>query len=113
MKGMGFYNEDFLKTKEDKELIEENITRLLLTTPYERPFSAFGCKLKEYLFSGEFVLKEDIILEIKKSIYRWEPRVKIKTLNVDLPSRNEIKINLSLIEKSSFVEFDIEKLIRF
>jgi phage baseplate assembly protein W len=113
MKGIGFYGEEFFKQKKDKELLRENITRILLTEPYERPFSAFGCNLKKFLFSSSFVLKEDIENDIISSIMTWEPRVDIKRVNVEMIDNKKIEVKLFLIIKSTLEPMTYEEVIKF
>lgn len=90
MKGVAYYNSDFLTIKEDEELLKESITRILLTSPGERVNNPnFGCKLKEFLFDFDVYLLEDIKYEIRKAIERWEPRV--TTSNITITKQEDFK----------------------
>ncbi len=63
MKGLGIYNEDAPVLKSDLDLVEENISRILLTTPGERVNNPlFGCKLKNFIFDLDDLFKEDFYI---------------------------------------------------
>lgn len=81
MKGVAYYNKDFLAIKEDEDLLKESVIRILLTSPGERVNNPnFGCKLKEFLFEFDVYILEDIKYEIRKSIERWEPHVTVSNI---------------------------------
>lgn len=113
MKGPGFYGQDFFTIKTEEELIRENIIRVLLTSPGERPMSNFGCRLKDYLFDQSTVLKQDVETEITKAINKWEPRVNVISTSAEITADNTAKINISCQIKSSLNNFNLDTVIRF
>lgn len=99
MKGIAYYNEDFFTVKEDEELLQENIARILLTSPGERinnPY--FGCKLKQFLFEFDSYIIEDIKFEIKSAIEKWEPRATVQNVIV---SKKDVSTFYILVEAIS------------
>ena len=113
MKGPAFYGQDFLTIKTDEDLIKENIIRVLLTSPGERPMSAFGCRLREFLFEQSTVLKQDVEAEIKKSISRWEKRVNVLSVSAIVEADSSARINISCEIKETLESLDIDTIIRF
>lgn len=113
MKGIALYNSDFITIKSDIDLIKENITRILLTLPYERVMSIFGCRLREFLFEPNTVLQEELENEINKSISRWEPRVKIQQLQINAINTNSAEIILKLLYIETLEKFDYQQILRF
>lgn len=110
LKGIGFYNEEFLLIKQNIELLKEDITRLLLTVPGEAVGNSnWGCYLKSYIFEFDFVLLEEVEQEITRAINTWEPRVNI--LNVDIYKDESvphiIHVNLLLQSVESLEEFNL------
>lgn len=114
MQGLGFFGEEFFIIKKENNLIKENITRILLTSNGERVMNPnFGCKLKSFLFNPDLVLKEDVINEITKSINRWEPRVEITKIDVDLFETGKLFIKIDLINRETLEEFGYETIIKY
>jgi phage baseplate assembly protein W len=114
MKGVAFYDKDFLEIKSDTDLIFENITRILLTLPGERVANVeFGCKLKSFIFESATVLQEDVDEEIKASITKWEPRVKVASVSAKIKDENKVYIKLDLINRESLKEFNYETIISY
>lgn len=112
MKGIAYYNQDFLVIKEDEELLKESITRILLTSPGERVNNPnFGCKLKEFLFDFDVYILEDIKYEIRKAIERWEPRVTVS--NITITNQEEFKffVSVEAISNSSGLLISYETII--
>jgi phage baseplate assembly protein W len=65
--------------------------RLILSTyPGERPMRPdFGCKLRDYVFSGANPsTAARIAHEVRESLIRWEPRVGVNSVDV-VPDRND------------------------
>lgn len=113
MKGLGFYNQEFISVKRDRDLIRENILRVLLTSPGERINSNFGCKLKDYLFEQSNVLIQEIEDEIRKSITQWEPRVVVRSIQVSEAEKNSVKLNIDFLIKETYEDFNLNTVIRF
>jgi phage baseplate assembly protein W len=116
MKGIGIYNEDFVQLKEDRELIKENIRRVLTTVPGEQVGNLnFGSRIREYLFNFSNVLLEDLEQVIVSAISMWEPRVNILNVSVLIDDKKEEKINIDLVLqlKDSLDEFNLNLPINF
>jgi len=114
MKGIGLYIDDFLVIKKENDLIKENITRILLTSPGERVMNPkFGSKLKSFIFENDNILKNDVVRNLKQSINRWEPRVDIKYINAEIKEVGVAEIFISLISKTTLEEFTYETIIKY
>lgn len=116
MKGIGLYDSDFPTIKSDKELIMENVKRVITTLPGENVGNLnFGCKIREYLFDFENILLEDAELAVISAIEKWEPRVIIHSVDVfldeEMSGKLYIIMNLSLRE--TFEKFNMELPILF
>ncbi len=116
MIGVGLYSSDFIKLKEDGELIKENITRILTTVPGERAGNiAFGSRVREYLFNFSSVLIEDIEQVILSSILKWEKRVNILGVDISIDKNIPEKMNiiLDIQLKENLDEFNLNIPIVF
>lgn len=93
----------FVYSKSEKELIKENIKRILTTRKGERVNNpAFGSRLKEFLFMPQIYV-DDLLLEIRSSIEKWEPRVKVKSCTISsnvLLQQDVVDIKLELLIKT-------------
>lgn len=99
MKGIG-YGDDFFIIKGDEALIKEHLTRLMLTSPGERPNNYFyGSNLKNYLFNFSDVVKQDMETTFIDLIKEKVPEITIKNFSVVL----------SEDKNTMFVKFDIFK----
>lgn len=112
MKGIGFYGEDFLVIKTNESLIRENVIRILLTSPGERPMSSFGCRMKDYIFEQANVLQQEIVDEIRKSINRWEPRVNVLDVQIFEVEKNAVRLKLDLQIKETLDSLNLDTIIR-
>lgn len=117
MKGIGFYNKDFITIKSEKDLITESIKRILLTLPGERVGNLeFGSRLREYLFDFDNVLLEDLEQVISSSIIKWEPRVIIQSVKVSKDPLIKEKMNVDIIvsmketREGIFIVIDLNNL---
>jgi len=100
MKGIGFYEEDFIKIKQQKDLIAESITRILMTSPGERVGRPeFGCELRRLLFeSTEAIDLEDVKNIVENAINTFEPRVVLQDIIVNaLENTIYIQIEFQLV----------------
>lgn len=113
MKGPAFYGQEFFTIKTDKELIRENLLRVLLTSPGERPMSNFGCRLKDYLFEPSTVLQQDVEDEVIKAITKWEPRVTIRNISVELVEERTARVKIDCMIKENFEDFNLDTILRF
>lgn len=112
MKGLGFYGEDFFTIKTDNDLIRENISRILLTSPGERVMSSFGSTLKGFLFAPETALQDEVNTSIRKAIQRWEPRVEVVSVEAEMQDTNTANIVLKVVNKETLEPFTYEAIIR-
>jgi len=92
MKGIAIYNNDeFVRIKENEELFAENISRILKTYPGQRVGNPlFGSYLEDFLFEREAVLLEDIEFEIISKINKFEPRVNVTSVDVEIDKENRM-----------------------
>jgi phage baseplate assembly protein W len=92
--------EGIVFSKNEKELIKENIKRILTTRKGERVNNpAFGSRVKEFLFMPQMYV-DDLLLEIKSSIEQWEPRVKVNSCTISsntLLQQDVVNIKLELL----------------
>ena len=116
MKGVGLYGSDFLQIKENKDLVSENIRRILITVPGEQAGNLmFGSRVREYLFNFKNVLLEDLEQVIVSSIIAWEKRVDVLGIIIEVDSFNQEKINvvLNLQLKDNLDDFNLSIPITF
>jgi len=100
--GPAFYDKDFFVIKQDKELVAESITRILMTNPGERvgqPY--FGVGIRNILFNQ---IDDEITAHLENliidQISQYEPRVNILGLDViSLNDENLIRVKLSFVLK--------------
>lgn len=85
MRGIGMYDSDSLKIKDDDALIAESITRILMTIPNERVGRPdFGCNLRKLLFESiEDIFVADVRRMIANAIDEFEPRINLQDISVD------------------------------
>lgn len=85
----------------DDNAIRNSLINLFNTAPGERILLPdYGCELRQYIFEPISELNgRNIGISIKKSIEKWEPRVLIISIGVDVYIDElyyEIKLNLGL-----------------
>jgi phage baseplate assembly protein W len=99
--GLVFYDRDDFNFAEDSnKFIIENVKRILMTQPGERVNDpTFGSNLKSYLFQPE-MLMSDIAHEITLSLSKWEPRVEIRNIEIDMKDE-KVLIKLTLKNKTN------------
>ena len=114
MKGLAFYNEIFLTLKEDEDILKENITRILLTTPRERVDNPlFGSHLRSFLFDLGVVMREEVESDIVSSIQRWEPRVIINSITTEEnPAESTFVIHIECTKSDTLEEFTFDQILR-
>lgn len=116
MQGIGLYDNDFPSIKKDKDLIMENVKRILLTLPGEDVGDlSFGCRLREYIFEFENVLLEDIEQVIISALNKWEPRIVIFNVDVkqDPEMREKMYVTIDMALKETFEKFNLQLPIEF
>lgn len=103
-KGLGFYGKDFFCIKEDEELVEESIVRLIMTNFNERVGRpSFGGNLKESIFEQlDDSSINTIETSLKDLISLYEPRAIINDLVMKKDEDNSvlfIKISFNYVGK--------------
>jgi phage baseplate assembly protein W len=114
LKGLSFYDEIFLTIKEDEEILKENITRILLTSPGERTNNPlFGSNLRNFLFDLGLVMREEVESNIVTAINKWEPRVTINSITTEeRPTENVFVIHLECLNNDTLEEFTFDQILR-
>ena len=98
MKGIAALDNDFFSVKTDEDLVKESIKRILTTLPGERVGDpSFGCTLREYIFSIDKIMLEDITFVIRNAIERFEPRVTVQLVSARMDEKVPEKVNINLI----------------
>lgn len=92
--------------------VKQAVKNLLLTNRTERPFQPnFGADLNKFLFSlsTEFD-EEDMKEEIAAAIQNYEPRARVKSIDVNVtPDRNDVRVTVvfQVISTSEIVSVDV------
>ena len=98
--GMPTQLEPFPVTKTDADLIKDSVIQILLTRLGERIFVPdFGCRLLELLFEPLTPPFPNIAKEfVRDAIVKWEPRVQILNIQVDVDAdNNQVIIFLEML----------------
>lgn len=114
-RGLGFYNSDWYKVKEDNDLIYENIIRILMTGKGERVMRpSFGVGLDRSLFSTVTPdVLQDIAIMIHQEVSAYEDKVVVDDVVTEMTDqRDAIKIHI-FVKKRNIPTNDpkIEELI--
>jgi phage baseplate assembly protein W len=102
-RGIGFYNGDWFKVKEDNPLLYESIIRTIMTAPGERvmrPSYGAGIKSKVFAKMNASTL-QDLAVAIHNSLAKEEPRLKITEVQTELAEENIIKIHVIFQQPSN------------
>lgn len=117
-RGLGFYKSDWFKVKEDKDLVYENIIRILMTAPNERVMRpSFGVGLNRSTF--EVItpdVLQDIAILIHNKIQTFEPKVRVRDVQTRLgEQRDVIKIHVFMdyIDESMETETTDELILNY
>lgn len=115
-KGLGFYNSEWFKLKEDKDLIYENVIRILMTSKGERVMRPdFGVGLNRSLFSTVTPdVLQDIAIMIHTELSAYEDKIIVDDVRTELADeRDAIKIHVFLKRKSMAVNEpnNVEELV--
>jgi phage baseplate assembly protein W len=114
VKGLCFYGEESPVVKQDLDLLEESITRILLTVPGERVGNVnFGSRLQNYLFDLSAVFIEEARSDIYSAINKWEPRVNVTNITINVVDVETAVIRIECIVKETLELFSIEKILKF
>lgn len=106
--GIGFYDKEFCQVLKSTDLLKENIIRILKTRPGERVNNlSYGSRLQEYIFSNSSLAVEDILVEIKSSIERNEPRVSVSRVVLEKNKDETVSISIYASEKSTKDVIDV------
>lgn len=98
--GLVFYDKNgAIFSKNETQLIGENIKRILTTRPGERVGEPdFGSHALDYIFMPQLSI-DDLIAEIISSVERQEPRVKVNSCTLTSANQEDvvnIKLDLTL-----------------
>ena len=79
--------------------VRESICIILRTRPGERlQLPAFGCGLDQYLFEPNSVANLRLIQEeVKQSLTRWEPRIKLDDVRVALNPADAQMVDITVL----------------
>ena len=114
MKGIAIYGVDSITIKQDTDLIEENLTRILLTVPGERVGNpTFGSKFKTFLFDTSLIMREEILSDVNNSVAKWEPRITVNNIQFNDIDPNTIAILIVATIKETLETFTFEKVIKY
>ena len=101
-----YYPEDwFFPSSGDREMIRSAISMVLSTAPYERVMMpTFGSTLHEIPFEQmDPITEEELRGAVAGAISTWETRVEVSDVSITTsPSNNEMKMFLTLREKTDF-----------
>jgi len=78
--------------------VRESIRLILLTEPGERLMrESFGCGLRRFLFEPNTLATRQLIQErIVRALERWEPRVRVDSVQVDANAADERMIEIGI-----------------
>jgi phage baseplate assembly protein W len=82
-----------------EENVRESICIILRTRPGERLLLPdFGCGLDQYLFEPNSVPNLRLIQEeVKQSLGRWEPRIRLDDVRVALSSQDQRAVDITIM----------------
>lgn len=104
--GYVFWDKDISFSKNEKELLAENIKRILTTKRGERVNEPnFGSNISTFLFMPQMYVS-DLLDEIKYSIETNEPRVSVKscTLETNMLQEDVVIVKLALTYGDSEIQ---------
>ena len=78
-------NDDLIGLKNENKLLASSIRNLILTVPGEKPFNPqIGCRVSVLLFENfDSLTANSIKREIEYTVDRYEPRVKLREVEVE------------------------------
>jgi len=96
--------------KNDAAAVKQAIKTLILTNAFEKPFNPkFGANLRSMLFElVDFSTSENVRTRIKETINRFEPRARVKKLDVLLkPDANslDVRIEFQVVNTGQLISF--------
>ena len=78
--------------------IEESIRLILATAPGERPMRPdFGCAIHDFVFApADAATAGQIAFEVRAALDRWEPRVDVLEVRVELDGGDEGTLHIQI-----------------
>ena len=78
--------------------IEESIRLILATAPGERPMRPdFGCAIHDFVFApADAATAGQIAFEVRAALDRWEPRVDVQEVRVELDGHDEGTLHIQV-----------------
>jgi phage baseplate assembly protein W len=78
--------------------IEESIRLILATAPGERPMRPdFGCAIHDFVFApADAATAGQIAFEVRAALDRWEPRVDVLEIRVELDGGDEGTLHIQI-----------------
>lgn len=97
----------------DNEQIVERVKRIIMTNPYERVNNPlFGSLLETYIFQFENMLPEQIEMEVRQKIEKYEPSVYVNRVDISI-EKDLATIRVYLVRKDTREEIpSFEVLLR-
>lgn len=82
----------------DDEDVQEAISLILSTAPGERPMRPeFGCGIHDYIFESiDAYTLGRLEQEIRAALDRWEPRIEVLDIEVDLSRSDEGRLMIDI-----------------
>ncbi len=83
--------------KVDIRAVEQSVKNILLTNHYEKPFQPlFGADLRRLLFELDTMVSEPQVEDlIRRALSRWEPRIAIRSIELQLPGDTPVPKGVS------------------
>lgn len=99
---------------EYKKLIRASLQRILMTEKGERVMlPEFGCDLNKYIFEPrDRILEVEIKAEIMQAIEKWEPRITIKSIDINFVNGNALVISIPYIINGTDLSDTINYVIK-
>lgn len=96
-----------------KSLIRASIQRILMTNPGERlMLPDFGCDLRKFVFEqGDSILGTRIIQEICRALNKWEPRITVGNVDIQMMEDNRILVIVPYVINGTDIEDTINYVI--
>lgn len=109
--GVSFYDSDFLKIKNNNNLIQEALERLLKTIPGERLIISdkyiYGSALTELLFSDSSYIRSQLPFILKNDIETHLPFLQLLDVNIE-DKDNVCYVKLQLFNLYNDEQFDLQ-----
>ncbi len=99
--------------KKGSAAIKQSLKNIIMTNYYERGFNMIGGNINRQMFEiMDSLTKRTIIDSVTQSIGNYEPAVELVSVEIDVPSNNEVVIRLTYNEFNSpeNIVFDVPVL---